>query len=251
MHKLLFTLLVATTLLTTSTVAAKEKYSKTSKVTVRKKTTVKAASGFTPYLGVDAQWRHLDFQHQLGKDLFEHDYPQGNVYLGIKLNDFLGIEAGLESTVRKNRTTLIDVGETPAGVSLQAPTQYSSTAEIKGPHINLVFTTPLNQYCMRFVGLIGMAHLKAKFVRNADFIIFGGVPVPPILVSPTTNFEKRKNILRLGLGIEHLFTHNWGFRTMLGWENTQKFDISTNQPPIEVVGTNNSMTYSIGTFVKF
>lgn len=222
--------------------------------------------GFTPYVGADAQWRHMNFNGGLGDNLFRHEYPQGNLFAGIKLNDYLGIEVGYESTAKKNRTVYLNGGDVTAGTIVNANTgvQYTTTAQIKGPHANLVGSFPISEeYRLKIFGMVGVAHLKANLKRTATTVVatlpppFGVTIFPPSLAFPngvTSTFNKRKSVLRLAGGLEHMFCNNWGVRATVTWENTHKLNTLGNIQPasgVSQIKENNSIAYGLGVFVTF
>ena len=216
--------------------------------------------GFSPYVGADAQWRHMNFNGGLGDNLFRHDYPQGNFFAGIKLNDYLGIEAGYESTVKKTRTVHLGAGDVSAGAVLIPGTtvQYASTAQVKGLHANLVGSFPISEeYRLKLIGMVGVAQLKAHLKRTATLATVRGNLRNPTAIFPngvTTTFKRRKNVLRLVGGVEHMFCDNWGVRATVTWENTHKLNAYGNPQPIvgsTQVKENNSVAYGLGVFVTF
>jgi opacity protein-like surface antigen len=211
-------------------------------------------SNFKSYVGTDVQIRHMDFQKGFGQNLFKHDITQGNIFFGISLTENFRIEAGYEANPSKTKTELIQVGDVASGVSIEYPTQFSSTARIHGPHISLAAATPLNDGKFNLVGMVGVAHLKLNLRRRSNFITVGGVNVDPldVDVENITTYSKTKNILKLSLGLEYEISKNWGFRTLLGWENTKKFNMLAIEPNrTDRVKPHNSMLYSMGVFTKF
>ena len=54
--------------------------------------------GNKPYVGFDAQVRRMSFKGGFGNNLLQHHSPQGNLYAGVKFNEYVGVEAGYETT---------------------------------------------------------------------------------------------------------------------------------------------------------
>lgn len=213
-------------------------------------------SSFPYYAGADAQVRHMGYRSGFGDNLFKHDLPQGNVFLGITLSENFRLEAGYEANAEKTRTIFAQPGEVIAGASGGVlGRQLSSSTRIHGPHISLVGVLPLdNCGTFKLFGMIGVANLKMNLVKTTNFVTFGGTNFDPRDFNEpvTTTFLKRKNILKLGVGLEHKICQNWAFRAMLGWENTKKFNI----PSLEFGSNNlikphNSILYSMGVFTRF
>jgi len=203
--------------------------------------------GVMPYVGADAEWRHMNFQNGFGDNLFRHDYPQGNLYAGLKFNDYVAVEAGYEATARKTRAVTLGAGSLSGGAVLPLNVQFHSTGQIKGPHANLVGFLPLcDQYRLELIGMVGVARLKANFVRTA--VASNGTAISPSY----TTFIKRKSVLRLGGGIQQMITECWGIRAMLKWENTKKLDrMGAIENSLASLRPKNSFIYSLGTFLTF
>lgn len=207
--------------------------------------------GITPYAGADAEWRHLDFKRGFGDNTFRHDYPQGNLYVGLKLNCYFGVEAGYEATERKTRTTTFFPGTVVNGLPIGAPTisqQIASTGQITGHHASLLGFYPLcDAYKLTLLGSVGFARLQGKFLSAT--ISRNGVPVMEF-----SNFIQRKGVLRVGGGLQHMIATDWGVRAMLKWENTNRFKnigaeaIAAGVPRLKL---KNSLIYSLGVFYKF
>ena len=81
--------------------------------------------------------------------------------------------------------------------------------------------------------------------------------VSTILGNETGNekdiFTGRKGVLRLGVGLQHMFAQNWGARAMINWENTNKICMRAKAPASQALAFNpkNSLTYGICAFVTF
>jgi len=208
----------------------------------------------TPYVGADAQFRHMNFKSNYGDNLFEHHSPQGNVYAGIRVNDYLGLEAGYESSFRTSRTVVLGAGYISAGVPANPATtsaQFTSTLRINGPHLNILGVFPISEeYRLKFVALAGIASLKANLQRRLNYTTAAGGTT---VLNQLTTFENRKTVLRFGGGLEHMLTKHWGVRASLVWENTARLQVPSTNPasPRALVQTKNTTIYSLGAFFKF
>lgn len=204
--------------------------------------------GVTPYVGADAEWRHMNFQKGFGNNLFNHDYPQGNVYVGVQFNEYLAVEGGYEATERKTRTSNFRTGDTIAGLLLDEPNttfQYNSTAQIKGLHANLIGSLTICElYRLKLIGLVGFARLKANLTRART--LTDGLSDPAFL-----NFKARKSVLRLGAGLQHMINCNWGVRAMVKWEESKKLKMIGIENALTSIKPKNSFIYSIGAFYTF
>lgn len=209
--------------------------------------------GVTPYVGADAEWRHMNFQKDFGQNLFKHDYPQGNVYVGVQFNEYLAVEGGYEATERKTRTAA-NVGSTVlTGIRLAAGNsiQSNSTGQVKGLHANILGFLPICEaYRLKLIGLVGFARLKGNFART-DVTINGVATLPDEMPAFTNTFKKRKSVLRLGAGLQHMINCNWGVRAMVKWENSKKLTITSVEDTDFILKAKNSFIYSIGAFYTF
>ncbi len=188
----------------------------------------------SPYVGADVQIRHVKFGHHFGNKRFKKNYPQANLFAGIKFCDFLGIELGYETTTNKSRTVTLG---TP-------PIKTNSSARFRGPHADLVGFLPIFNECnLHLLGYVGIAHLKAS-LKQYDVLANG--------ISPARTFNKHKSVLRLGAGVQHMINDCWGVRALVGWEKT-KFNLVQNQPAAtpQRVKLKNSYSYGLGAFYSF
>jgi len=205
-------------------------------------TAATASSEITPYAGLDAQWRHMDFTSGLGNNLFRHDFPQGNFFVGARFCDYLGIEAGYEATAKKTRTTILGPGALVGGFPLFGQVIFNSTAYIHGPHINLMAFVPICN--LELLGMVGLGRLKATF--RTTLLAEENEPFANTI---TTNFNGRKSIIRLGGGIQGSMTECWSLRATAIWENTSRFKFVNRKN--FTIHSKNSIIYSIGIFRTF
>ena len=212
-------------------------------------------SDLKPYAGLEAQWRHTDFQKNQGHNLFKTDLPQGNAFLGIHINDFLGLEAGYESSTKRHHTVKLPAGALVNFRPLDTNTTYTSTAKIQGAHISLVGRMPVSDdHRLNIIGLAGVAHLKSHLTYR---VLSAYDPAARAMVAQATNagtFKKTKNVLRLGLGIEHFINEHWGVRATYLWENTHRIKASSTSAVRGISSTlqlRNTSVYSLGAFYRF
>lgn len=205
--------------------------------------------GVTPYVGADAEFRYMSFHKGFGKNIFAHNYPQANLYIGLRFNDYFAVEAGYEATARKTRTSTLHAGDVSLGAIVPAPDtpQFNSTSQIKALHANLVGTFPIcERYRLQFIGMAGIARLKANIVRT--FVTLDGFAIDPPI---TSTFIKRKSVLILGAGVQHMINCNWGVRAMLKWENSNRLKLIDKETADLFVKAKNSVIYSLGAFYNF
>lgn len=212
--------------------------------------------GVTPYVGADAELRHMNFQRDFGRNLFTHNYPQGNLYAGVQINEYLAVEGGYETTEIKHRTNTLRTGDTVTGILIDEPDTslvINSTGQVKGLHANLIGLLPIcDLYRLKLIGMVGYARLQANFVRTSISLTD---PTGTFLLNAseqTRTYKARKSILRLGAGLQHMINCNWGVRAMLKWEDTKRFKIAGEGGDVpSSIRARNSFIYSIGTFYTF
>ena len=200
------------------------------------------------YVGGDAEFRYMNFQKGFGDNLFNHNYPQANLYAGLRLNEYLAVEGGYEASERKTRTTTLRPGDISFGFIIPPNynPQFNTVAQLKALNANVVGTVPISdRYRLQLIGSVGFARLKAKMV-SAYFALDNYVQPPRI-----DTFIKRKSVLRLGAGIQHRINSNWGVRAMLKWENSNKLRLSNKETLNRLARPQNSLMYSFGLFYHF
>lgn len=222
--------------------------------------------GITPLFGADAQWRHMDFQRGFGENVFRHNYPQGDVYVGLKFNDYIGIQAGYEATSRKTETVTllapvtvngVVLASTPGAVAKLDSVQFSSTARIKGPHLDLVGYLPISdEYKVQLVGSVGIANLKATIYRQTNTVTrtVNNRQISTPTSTPPVRFHGRKTVLRLVGGVQHYIADYVGVRAIVGWEDTKRlqnklFATAPGTTGVLKVRPKDSVFYGLGLFV--
>lgn len=211
---------------------------------------------FTPYVGADAQVRSMGLKRGYGKELTTDNYPQGNIYAGLQLNEFLSIEGGFETTWSKTSTaTLLGnqmfFGRTLARAAPNALFTFLTRTKLHGFHGDIVAFYPFcPQYSLSIFGLVGISALRIK-VEN-DLTAINGTTIN----DPGTklNFAKRKTVARAGAGIQHMITERAGVRAQVIWENTSRFKnlISSNfLSSLDIARVQDSFSYGLGIFYKF
>lgn len=206
-----------------------------------------------PYIGVDAQIRHMDYNKRYGRNIFQDDLPQGNIYVGLKLNNYMALEGGFETTLGKSRTTSLTSGTNYLGTFLDDPPQIIvSRVRIKGPHFDLVGIYDIcGEYRLQLIGAVGIAYLKT--IQESWIVADSLGPIDSETGRRT--FRKRKSVLRLTTGLQHMINNCTGVRAIIGWENTRKLgDLGApieNSISILRVQLKDSINYGAGVFVMF
>lgn len=227
----------------------------------------------TPYLGIDAQMRHMGFDKNFGGNVLKKRQPQGNVFLGLKYRECVAVEFGYEFTRTQRRARRYDVGNSVFGQTfLPVPLGFSSTQEshvsskLYGWNINLVGFFPIlcGENNLQLVGSIGMARLKSKtrdaFIstvtepdRFSDPLIFPNA-TQTITDFDRFHYKRRKTVLRLGTGLQHMMSDCLGIRALINWEHTDKIkargrNVTTHMVSPRKTKLKNSVNYGIGIFI--
>ncbi len=222
----------------------------------------------SPYLGVDAQIRHMPFQKDFGGNVLKKNYPQGNFFAGLRL-DYFGLEAGYTVSKKKHGTRnnvngapVFGVAPAPLGPLELSTTQiHRATSRIHGWNFNLMGYLPI--FCpenhVELVGGVGISQFKHRAHRtlSATSVFEGDVPgtTDIELDVVNTHFNKRKAVLRLTGGIQHMLTDCFGIRALVNWENTAKLRIQGRDDETGERGflarTKNSFNYGLGVFTNF
>lgn len=212
----------------------------------------------TPYIGADVAWRHQGIQRDFGGNQVKKDFPQGDIYAGLKFCDYLGIQAGYEATTSRRKTSNVLGNEVVFG-GIFSPTvpnglnQFVTTSQIHGWHTDLVGFLPFCICDNRFnlIGSVGLARLKYK-LRYYNTILDNN-PVSP--ENFTRTFSNSKYVARLGLGIQYMLTECAGLRVMGTWENTsrvRKFQAPPeNRQSLVQINVRNATTLGAGVFYNF
>lgn len=207
---------------------------------------------FSPYIGIDAQGRHVDFDSKFGKNIFKRDYPQGNLYAGVRLCDYIGLEAGYEWSKTMHRTSSLAAGQPYLGAPVLAglnPLQIVGTSKFDGWHANIVGFLPITEeYCADLFVSVGIVQMRASFHPTAD----------PGDINERRVFNKTNTLARANIGVQSLIIGNLGVRLMAGWENTKRMTLTPRDNLHENISNINqrvklkdSFNYGIGIFFTY
>ena len=230
----------------------------------------------TPYVGADAQIRHMGFKKDFGGNALKKNYPQGNFFAGLKFNPYVGIEFGYEASKKKSRKVKHNNSDIVFGAPLEQvePGDLSvdntshSSSKTDGWNANLVGFFPIicEDNSLQLIGSIGMAQLKIKSKNSLDKVLVT-TTFDPITDEPTGTealaeinnraFTKRKAVLRISSGIQNMITDCIGIRALVMWENTTKLKahgklISSGEETTQrITKPKNSFNYGLGIFTYF
>ncbi len=231
--------------------------------------------GLDAYAGIDAQMRHMPFQKNFGGNILKRRYPEGNVFAGMKFNDYVGIEAGYEFSKKQHSTKTHQVGEVVFGLPIPPPEPELSSityvsrasSKVNGFNLNLIGFLPIlcEEYHTQLIGSVGIATLKTR-IRNAltttsvELIetILNPSGVPFTTVKPDNSlYKKRKTLFRMTAGIQYMTNCFIGIRGLVTWENTAQLktrgkEIETGQISVgDFAKPKKSLVYGLGVFRHF
>jgi len=192
----------------------------------------------TPYVGMNVGWRHQGFAEAFGGNLVSKNYPEGNVYLGMKYQDYLGIQLGFDATSKKQRTSKFTAPYIAFGLFTDAHfDELKASTRIYGWHIDLLGFIPicLNNEQYHIISSIGVSKKRFKlkvFNTISGAEILNGSDVE----ESTRDFFSTQCMARVALGLQYMMTQCTGIRIMGNWENTSKFKNLATQNNQEGMG---------------
>ena len=206
---------------------------------------------FSPYLGLDHQWRKGHYHSEKGQNLFKMDYPQGNVFLGARFHDNFSVEVGYQFTPMRTRTAYVSSGERILGVlPANAPERHITKSKITGWNIGLLAHYPIfdvREHPVEILGYVGRVALRTY---HQD-ILLQDKNGPLDFMINTRTFIKRKTVWKFGAGAQYIFKAV-GIRGMVGFEDTNKFrDLKPDESKIgkRRLSLKDTTLISIGMFV--
>lgn len=208
-----------------------------------------------PYVGADAQWRHMEFKKGFGKDQTKSNYPQGNIYLGLKLNPYLGLEAGYERAKTQKRDTSalgsdVNFGAVLFPFALNTVNELNTKTKLRSFHANVVGFLPISEeYCLQLIGSIGVARVNINTTRNITSLNNRTLSDDRVAALREV-FSKKKWVPRIGIGLQHMLTCQLGVRAMANWEGTS-MTMKTLTPSAFSARTKNSLNFGLGLFYNF
>jgi hypothetical protein len=225
------------------------------------------------YAGIEPKIRRMEFKRHFGNKVFKDPfYTSLNAFVGCKLNEYFGLEAGYESSDTKVNSSYGNNGLYLFGSRLldsvngldRIDNFFNASSKISGSNINLMTSIPLNSAkSFQLIGSAGLAYMRSK--TTCDFFEIGE---KNIVLSDDTNipvqrfshsrsrYKDRVFTLRFRSGFQYVTEHNFGVRALASWENTHKIKIrgkdrDSGQRLNEHAKLKDSISYSVGFFVPF
>lgn len=203
-----------------------------------------------PFVGIDAQGRHMGFQEAFGGNVFKENLPQYNVYVGARFLRYFGVAIGYEETKTKSRLADLLEGDTILGILIQpgdgTQVHYSET-QVRGKYFDLLGFWPIcPRYCVELFGSIGI--VRNTLSLQDSLTVFNNVIEEDPLIR---SFSAKKTNARASIGIQKLFCQHLGIRALVAWEDTSRFNnLSSLENPtgLSRVDARSSINYGLGIF---
>ena len=137
-------------------------------------------------------------------------FAGGHFFVGADLHENYGIELGYDFTGAEKKT--VTVGAVSA----------KSKSKLAGFYLDAKGYYPVMDN-LKLVATLGFGIKRFEIKYSGDAAILAAADV-----SARTYKSKRKTILRAGLGLDYMFSDNWGANLMARFENTKKLRFKNN-----------------------
>ncbi len=191
---------------------------------------------FHPLLGVDGQYRNMEFQEGFGDNLWKETYPQANIYGGLRFGSYFGLVVGHENSKTRDQTVNLAAGENFLGVPLAATGALRGSSNIKGTYVQVMGYYPLSfmKSTEIFLG-IGAIHNKLD------------LEIQPLNGDPIQNYHETDTHAKVEFGVQKIICNHFGLRVVGGWENTSAFEnLKPVQTPNTARNVNLNDTWTVG-----
>lgn len=225
------------------------------------------------YAGSELNIRRMRFKKNFGNKIFKDPfYKELNVFIGRKINKYLGLEVGYELSNTKVQSKNIQNGSFLFGCKLidtcpgfdSITNTIRSRSKIEGFNISLMGLLPIaHEEKLNLIGSIGLCHLKSNTtftlteVGETNIVLSDELNIPVQRIARTESKYKDNIVtIKASTGVQYLTTRNFGIRGLVTWENTHKIKIQgvdrkTLQKSNDRAKFKDSITYRIGFFIPF
>lgn len=198
------------------------------------------------YFGADSQLCRTHFEDHFGGNILKKEALGLNPFFGINLNSVFSVEIG-HQYLKSSKTRTLHTNEYSAGLRMPeilTPVTFKSSFILKGPHINLLASTPTySQLPVQFFGGIGISHTKATFLRKT-------MQIYDIVGIRTRRIEAYRSLTRLTFGMNYFFNKDFAIRASIVFLNTHKLQAFANDGIYNIqspeIRPKNSICYGIG-----
>lgn len=212
----------------------------------------------TPYGGIDVGMQHIGFKAGYGDNLFEKHLPKGNIFVGLKFNDYFGVEGGYESTIQKTKNVTLGANDTYLGMTTGIGGPFnmnpgenlkaSTKIKISGWHFGITTEYPIYvnnvQNSLSLTSYLGLK--KTRINLSSTTLIVAGVVDNGI---DLLNHDNKKTLFKLSAGLQYFINNNFGLKISGSWENTSKFQPYNTKNTLRA-SLKNSISYSLGFLFK-
>lgn len=187
------------------------------------------AWGIKPNIGIDAGVKNQSFNSGFGEEHFRQDYPETNLYFGMKFHPYVGIEGGYQYMYRLQREQYYPIGSSVLGSSNAFPgaleqRTFISNVNGQGWNLSLLGFWPI---CPRtkteLMAAVGLVWQKLYYSTVA---ITDNAPATPLAMWESSD----RTLFRVGLGVRQMITKHFGSRFQVFWEDTSKLSASFPVP---------------------
>lgn len=211
-----------------------------------------AENKYNLYAGLDLQNRHMGFKEKFGGPLFNKNSLQTDVYLGVMLNDHIGLESGWIQGNEKTNVRGLQAGDFVPGDNVLAAGQMETdytTVKFNGWHVHLTAQLPVSRTNAIFAS-VGVVQLKLRASISVFADETGGLSAVDVAANRRT-FAQRKLIPSVKIGGRHKFTEYMAIRVFMDWQKTGKLKITSKQSNFSAIHPKNSIVYGLGLVVTF
>ncbi len=208
----------------------------------------------TPYIGADYQQSWMKGKGPYSS-ILPKSFPGATLYVGTKVHENLGFEAGYNWSKSQKKTADMAEGfdglfTGNAGAAVKAAAQPGSKVTLRrnSAFFDVVGFLPVMD-CVELVGSVGWGYV-----------------MPKLTITPSKGLDgqgyklRNQNVVRVGLGANYMVTEMVGVRAKLGWESTKATHFKHNAAHDALRANRgvqtrrplkDSTTLNIGAFVKF
>lgn len=201
------------------------------------------------YLGLNAVYSSTKFKKDYGNNIFSNKGAPGlNFFVGHMFNDNWGAEIGYEFYKDMKRTETVAAGNTVAGTFLDPlhVDWFSYKTLVKQRHLYLGGLAKTNFFDdNNFISL--MLGVSSSDIKNR-YNIFKSEAGPQ---DDTRTFAATKLIPIARISIERKFNEKFRLQGLVGWKNTSKFKLKSEENSISTPEIRLKDTFSFGLGVSY
>jgi len=207
------------------------------------------------YAGLEFKYNNMKPQGIWNKFFIKH-HPGFVFYVGDKMNDYWGVDAGFDWTTEKSQSYTVGATQNIFGLTNNAAQNELVTSKIrlKSGYLDLNAYLPLQK-------LISSIDNETYYLLATVGISFTKPSVEINTPTTTSNFDGfvqnikgvNQRFVRLGLGAQGMITEFIGVRAMWRWANTSQIHIKGDSAALSNYNHlfKDNYAYSLGLIYKF